>query len=48
MTLVSKHLDKPGPEQRERLLSRALHDIAAAGITTFMEANTDAETVATM
>ena len=47
MTLVSGHLDKPGPEQRERLLSRALHDIAAAGITTFMEANTDAETVAT-
>ncbi|HKS55344.1 MAG TPA: amidohydrolase [Steroidobacteraceae bacterium] len=47
MTLLSQHLDKPGPEQRERLLSRALHDLAAAGITTFMEANADAETVAT-
>jgi predicted amidohydrolase YtcJ len=47
MGLVSRHLDKPGPEQRERLLSRALRDIAAAGITTLMEANTDAETVAT-
>lgn len=45
--LISKHLDKPGPEQRERMLTRALHDIAAAGITSFMEANTDAETVAT-
>jgi predicted amidohydrolase YtcJ len=47
MAMVGKHLDKPGPEQRERLLSRALRDIAAAGITTFMEANADAETVAT-
>lgn len=47
MSLVSRHLEKPGPEQRERLLLRALRDIAAAGITTFMEANTDAETVAT-
>jgi predicted amidohydrolase YtcJ len=47
MTLLSRHLEKPGPEQRERLLSRALHDLAAAGITTFMEANADAETVAT-
>jgi predicted amidohydrolase YtcJ len=47
MAVVSGHLDKPGSEQRERLLSRALHDIAAAGITTFMEANTDAETVTT-
>lgn len=47
MGLVSKHLEKPGPEQRELLLSRALRDIAAAGISTFMEANTDAETVAT-
>lgn len=47
MTLVGRHLEKPGPEQRERLLSRALRDIAAAGITTFMEANADAETVAT-
>jgi predicted amidohydrolase YtcJ len=47
MALISRHLEKPGPEQRERLLSRALHDIAAAGITTFMEANADAETVAT-
>jgi predicted amidohydrolase YtcJ len=47
MGLVTGHLDKPGPEQRERLLSRALHDIAAAGITTFMEANADADTVET-
>jgi predicted amidohydrolase YtcJ len=47
MGLVSRHLEKPGPEQRERLLSRALRDLAAAGITTFMEANADAETVAT-
>ncbi|HEY7643083.1 MAG TPA: amidohydrolase [Steroidobacteraceae bacterium] len=47
MAIVSRHLDKPGPEQRERMLSRALHDIAAAGITTFMEANADADTVAT-
>lgn len=47
MTLLSQHLEKPAPEQRERLLSRALHDLAAAGITTFMEANADAETVAT-
>lgn len=47
MGLVSRHLEKPGSEQRERLLLRALRDIAAAGITTFMEANADAETVAT-
>ncbi len=47
MSLVSRLLEKPGPEQRERLLSRALRDIAATGITTFMEANADAETVAT-
>lgn len=47
MTLLSRHLEKPAPEQRERLLSRALHDLAAAGVTTFMEANADAETVAT-
>jgi predicted amidohydrolase YtcJ len=47
MGLVSRLLEKPGPEQRERLLSRALRDIAAAGITTFMEANADAATVET-
>jgi len=45
--LVTSHLDKPTPEQRERLLVRALHALAADGITTFMEANTDAETVDT-
>ena len=46
--LVTNHLDKPTPEQRERVLVRALHDLAAVGITTFMEANTDAETVDTV
>ena len=45
--LVTNHLDKPTPEQRERVLVKALHDLAASGITTFMEANTDAETVDT-
>ncbi|HEV7714820.1 MAG TPA: amidohydrolase [Steroidobacteraceae bacterium] len=47
MGLVSSLLDKPTPETRERLLVRALHDLAADGITTFMEANTSAETVNT-
>ncbi len=45
--LVTDHLDKPTPEQRERVLVKALHDLAASGISTFMEANTDAETVDT-
>jgi predicted amidohydrolase YtcJ len=47
MALVARQLEQPGPDQRERLLTRALRDLAAAGITTFMEANADAETVAT-
>lgn len=47
LDLVTEHLDKPTAEQRERVLVRALHDLAADGITTFMEANTDAETVNT-
>jgi hypothetical protein len=47
LQLVTRHLDKPTPEKRERVLVKALHDLAADGITTFMEANTDAETVET-
>jgi predicted amidohydrolase YtcJ len=47
MALVARQLEQPGPDQRERLLTRALRDLAAAGITTFMEANADSETVAT-
>jgi predicted amidohydrolase YtcJ len=45
--LVSDLLEEPTPEQRERLLLRALHDLAAAGISTFMEANTNAASVET-
>ena len=45
--LVSDHFEKPSPERRERLLLSALHELAAAGITSFMEANTSAETVRT-
>src|SRR5262245_2520155 len=45
--VVTDQLDKPTPEKRERVLLKSLHDLAGAGITTFMEANADAETVAT-
>lgn len=47
VNLLSDKLDKPTEEQRERLLLRALNDLSAAGVTTFMEANTSAETVQT-
>jgi predicted amidohydrolase YtcJ len=47
VNLLSEKLEKPTPEQRERMLLRALNDLTAAGITTFMEANTSAATVRT-
>jgi predicted amidohydrolase YtcJ len=47
LDVVSNQLDKPTPEKRERVLLKLLHDLAGAGITTFMEAHADAETVAT-
>ena len=47
LDFVIEQLDKPTPEKRERVLVKALHDLAAAGITTFMEADADAETVGT-
>jgi predicted amidohydrolase YtcJ len=45
--LVSAQLPQPTPEKREELLLRALHDLAAVGVVTFLEANTNAETVRT-
>jgi predicted amidohydrolase YtcJ len=47
VNLLSDKLEKPTEEQRERMLLRALHDLTADGVTTFMEANTSAETVRT-
>ncbi|MGH8263622.1 MAG: amidohydrolase [Steroidobacteraceae bacterium] len=47
VSLVYPILEKPTPEKREKLLISALHDVAAVGITTLMEANTGAETVHT-
>lgn len=47
LDLIIELLEQPTPEKRERALVTALHDLAAAGITTFMEADTNAETIAT-
>src|SRR5262249_43504274 len=47
VNLLSDKLEKPTEEQRERMLLRALHDLTADGVTSFMEANTSAETVRT-
>ncbi len=47
VNLVIDRIPKPGEAERQALLLRGLHDIAADGITTIMEANTSAETVAT-
>jgi predicted amidohydrolase YtcJ len=47
VNLLSDKLEKPTPEARQRMLLRALHDLNAVGVTTFMEANTSAETVRT-
>jgi len=47
VNLVIDKLPKPGEPERQALLLRALHDIAADGITTIMEANTSADTVKT-
>jgi predicted amidohydrolase YtcJ len=47
MDLVTDRLDQPTLEARERLLLKALHDLAADGITTFMEANTNARFIET-
>ena len=47
VNLLSSKLEQPTEEQRERMLLRALHDLTADGVTSFMEANTSAETVHT-
>lgn len=47
LNLISHKLDKPTPEQRLSALRRALQDLAAVGITTFLEANTDAANIDT-
>jgi predicted amidohydrolase YtcJ len=47
VNLLSEKLDKSTEEQRERMLLRALHDLTADGVTSFMEANTSEETVRT-
>ena len=47
VNLVIDRIPKLGEPERQALLLRGLHDIAADGITTIMEANTSAETVAT-
>jgi predicted amidohydrolase YtcJ len=47
VNLVIDRIPKPGEPERQALLLRGLHDIAADGITTIMEANTSAETVST-
>jgi predicted amidohydrolase YtcJ len=46
VNLVSNLLDKPTPERRREVILRTLPQLHAAGITTYFEANTDAETVA--
>jgi predicted amidohydrolase YtcJ len=47
VNLLSDKLQKPTSEFRELMLLRSLHDLAAAGITSFMEANTSEATVRT-
>lgn len=47
VNLVIDKIPRLGEPERQALLLRGLHDIAADGITTIMEANTSAETVAT-
>lgn len=47
VNLVIDKIPKLAEPERQALLLRGLHDIAADGITTIMEANTSAETVAT-
>lgn len=47
LNLVSDKLDKPSPEKREAALTRALHDLAADGVTSFIEANTSEATIDT-
>ncbi len=45
--LVLEHLDKPSPQKRLQVLRDLLPQLHATGITAYLEANTDAETVAT-
>lgn len=47
LNLVSDKLDKPTPEKREAALLRALNDLAADGVTSFLEANTSEATIDT-
>ena len=42
---VSRLIEQPGTAERERVLLKTLGDLAQAGITTFMEANTSEATV---
>ena len=45
LELVSRLIEKPSAAERERVLLKTLGDLAQAGITTFMEANTSEATV---
>jgi predicted amidohydrolase YtcJ len=47
VNLVIDRIPKLAEPERQALLLRGLHDIAAVGLTTLMEANTGAETVRT-
>lgn len=47
VNLIYDVLEKPTAQQREQALRDVLPELHAAGITTYMEANADAETVAT-
>jgi predicted amidohydrolase YtcJ len=47
LNLISARLPQPSAGQREELLLRALRELAAVGVVTFMEANTNAEHVHT-
>jgi len=45
LDLASRLIDKPGNAERERALLNTLDELAKAGITSYMEANTSEETV---
>ena len=47
VNLVARLIERPGAAIREQALLTTLHDLAADGITAFLEANTNAETVGT-
>jgi predicted amidohydrolase YtcJ len=47
VNLVARLIERPGAALREQALLTTLHGLAADGITTFLEANTSAETVGT-